>query len=165
MKYARKLFVLLDEAYSHLYGTVPLSERQVTAYIDQYFGFVHQDYVPIVVDEHDQVVAFGITMPSLSRGLQKARGELFPFGWWHILRALRGKNDRADLYLIAVKSEYQGKGVNAILMHSISEVFLRNGIRKIESNPELETNANVQSQWKFYDSRQHKRRRCFIKKM
>ena len=160
--YTKQLFGLLDDEYKHLYGTVPLSEKQIKAYTDQYFGFVTPDFVPMVMDQNNRMVAFGIVMPSLSRALQKSRGNLFPFGFISLLRALK-KNDRADLYLVAVRSEYQGKGVNAILMNKMHFVFNKLGISKVESNPELETNSNVQGQWKYYEKRQHKRRRVFIK--
>jgi GNAT superfamily N-acetyltransferase len=162
LPYAKELFGLWSEAYAQLYGFVPLTEKQVEAYIKQYFGFVTPEFVPLVVNQEGKMVAFGIVMPSLSKALQKAKGQLFPFGFIHLLRALK-KNDRADLYLVAVKAEYQGKGVNAILMNQMHQVFLRLGITKVETNPELETNANVQGQWKYYERRQHKRRRCFIK--
>jgi GNAT superfamily N-acetyltransferase len=162
LPYAGQLFDLLDEAYAHLYGTVPLTRRQVDAYIKQYFGFVTPDFVPVVLDANGRMVAFGITMPSLSLALQRSGGRLFPFGFVHLLKALR-KNDRADLYLVAVRKEYQNKGVNAILMNQMNQVFVRLGVRRVESNPELETNANVQGQWKYYQRRQHKRRRVFIK--
>jgi len=159
---AKELFDLFNEEYKHLYGVVPLSEEQIQAYIKQYFGFVTPDFVPIVLDKDDRMVAFGITLPSLSKALQKANGSLFPFGFIHLLNALK-KNDRADLLLVAVRSEYQGKGVNAILMNRMHRTFNRLGITKVESNPELETNADVQGQWKYYERRQHKRRRIFIK--
>ena len=162
LKYGKELFQLLDDEYKHLYGTVPLTEKQAQAYIDQYFGFVTPDFVPMVVDQNNRMVAFGIVMPSLSLALQKTKGNLFPFGFIHLLRALK-KNDRADLYLVAVRSEYQGKGVNAIMMNKMHAVFNKLGIKKVESNPELETNQNVQGQWKHYEKRQHKRRRIFIK--
>ncbi len=162
LPYAKELFKLLDDEYKHLYGTVPLTEKQIEAYVNQYFGFVTPDFVPMIMDQNNRMVAFGIIMPSLSLALQKAKGQLFPFGFIHLLRALK-KNDRADLYLVAVRSEYQGKGVNAILMNKMHGVFNRLGIKKIESNPELETNQNVQGQWKHYEKRQHKRRRVFIK--
>jgi hypothetical protein len=109
-------------------------------------------------------VAFGITMPSLSRALQKGYGELFPLGWYHLWNALR-KNDRADLYLIAVRSEYQGRGANAIIIDHMHRFFLQRGIKKVETNPELETNAAVQAQWKYFERRQHKRRRCFLRQI
>ena len=162
LPYAQEIFQLLQEAYQKLYGFVPFTERQVDSYVQQYFGFVTPDFVPIVLDQDDRMVAFGIALPSLSRALQKTKGELFPFGFIHLLRALK-KNDRGDLYLVAVKPEYQGKGVNSILMNKMNTVFTKLGITKVESNPELETNANVQGQWKYYEKRQHKRRRVFIK--
>ena len=108
------------------------------------------------------MVAFGVGMPSISKALQKGDGKIFPFGFIHLLKALK-KNDRADLLLIAVKSEYQGKGVNAVLMNTMHRNFNKLGITMVESNPELETNQDVRGQWRFYETRQHKRRRCFIR--
>lgn len=162
LRYAPQLFGLISDEYSHLYGSIPLSEREIERYTNTYFSFVHPDFVPMIVDENDRLVAFGVVIPSLSRALQKSRGALLPFGWWHLLRALR-INDRADLYLIAVAKRYQGQGVNMVLMNRVYQTFISRGINKAESNPELEDNVNVQSQWKFIEKRQHKRRRCFFK--
>ena len=162
LPYTKELFQLLQDEYQHLYGFIPMTERQVKAYIDQYFGFVNPDFVPMVMDQNNRMVAFGIVMPSLSLALQKSQGQLFPIGFIHLMRALK-KNDRADLLLVAVRSEYQGKGVNAMIMNQMHLVFNKLGIMKVESNPELETNQNVQGQWKYYEKRQHKRRRVFIK--
>jgi len=134
----------------------------VDYYTQQYFGFIRPEFVMAVMNEADEMVAFGITMPSLTKAMQKAGGKLFPFGFIHLLRAMK-KNDRADLYLIAVKPEYQGKGVNAVVIDHINKVFIEHGIKKVESNPELEDNHRVQGQWKHFDTRQHKRRRCYIK--
>ena len=162
LKHAKELFQLLEDEYSHLYGTVPLTPRQVDAYIAQYFGFVTPNFVPMVFNEKNEMVAFGVALPSLSRALQKSGGRLFPFGFIFLLNALK-KNDRADLYLVAVRSEYRGSGANAILMNNMYEVFRKLGVKKIETNPELETNHLVQGQWKYFETRQHKRRRVFIK--
>jgi GNAT superfamily N-acetyltransferase len=162
LPYARQLFEMYNEEYRNLYSAVPLSNVQIENAIKQYFGLISPQYVPVVLDETGRMVAFGIIMPSLSRALQRARGRLFPFGFLHILKAMR-RNDRADLYLVAVRGEYQGKGVNAILMDYVHRLFIKNGILKVETNPELEWNANVQGQWKYYQKRQHKRRRAFIK--
>ena len=167
LPYAHELFEVLNDEYEHLYGVVPLTEKQIAYYVKLYFGFISPEFVPVVLDENGRMVGFGITMPSLSKALQKAGGRFFPFGFVYLLHALSKhamrKTGRADLYLVAVRSEYQGKGVNAILMDAINQVYARRGILKAESNPELETNQNVQGQWKYYEKRQHKRRRCFIK--
>lgn len=160
--YAPEVFRVFNETYKNLYGFVPLNERQIEGYTRQYFDFLKPEFVPLVVDGQGKLVAFGITMPSLTRAMQQANGNLYPFGFIHLLRALK-KNDRADLYLIAVMPEYQGKGVNAVLIDQITRVFNQQGIRKAESNPELETNHLVQGQWKHFETRQHKRRRCYIK--
>lgn len=162
LPYARELFKLYNEEYRNLYSAIPLSDAQIESAIKQYFGLISPRFVPVVLDEHGGMVAFGIVMPSLSHALQRSGGHLFPFGFIHLLKALR-RNDRADLYLVAVKGEYQGKGVNAIMMDRIHCLFIELGIQKIETNPELEWNTNVQGQWKYYQKRQHKRRRAFIK--
>lgn len=162
LPYAPKIFGLLNDAYSKLYGFVPLNDKQIADYTKQYFGFIKPDFVPVVLNDHDEVVAFGITMPSLTRALQKANGRLFPFGFIHVLKALQ-KNDRADLYLVAVKPELQGLGLNALLINQVFETFHKAGIKKVESNPELENNTQVQAQWKHFEHRQHKRRRVYIK--
>lgn len=162
LQYADALFDLLDDTYSHLYGTTPLSREQVDAYVKQYFGLIAPDFVPVVVDQHDEVVAFAITLPSLSAALRRSKGRILPFGFIPILRALRS-NERGDFYLVAVRHEYQGKGINAILIARMIEVFNTFGIKTVESNPELEDNLNVRTQWKHFEHRQHKRRRVFIK--
>jgi GNAT superfamily N-acetyltransferase len=164
LPYAHQIFDILDEAYRHLYGVTPLSKDQVQAYIDGYFGLANPDFIPVVLDENNRAVAFGITFPSLSRALQKGGGELFPFGFISIFHDLK-VNDRADLYLVGVREEYKGKGLNAILMDNMIKTFIKYGIKKVESNPELETNQNVQVQWKYFNKRQHKRRRCYIKEL
>jgi len=162
LNYTRELFDLIDSEYSHLYGTVPLSDKQKQAYIDQYFGFVSPDLVPIILDENNRMVAFAIVMPSLSKALQKSKGQIIPFGWFHLLKALK-TNSLGDLYLIAVRSDYRGKGINAAIMHSVNVALNKHGITRVETNANLEDNLNVQAQWKYFEHRQHKRRRCFIK--
>ena len=162
LPYADALFQLINSTYSDLYGVVPLTEKQITYYTKQYFPFIRPDFVSLITDKVGRLVAFGITMPSLSKALQKANGRLFPFGFIHLLRAIK-KNTLGDLYLVAVDKALQGKGVNAILMYEITKAYMKYGIQYAESNPELETNKHVQSIWQYYDVQQHKRRRCFIK--
>ena len=162
LKVAPGIFDVLDEAYRHLYGTVPLSKEQVQFYIDSYFGLAILDFIPVILDENDRVVAFGITFPSFSRALQKSKGNLFPFGFVHFLSAMR-KNERADLYLIGIRDEYLGKGVNSMVMVQIYDAFINHGVKYVEGNPNLEHNTHVQTMWKYFENRQHKRRRCFVK--
>jgi len=160
--YARELFGLIGAEYKHLYGVVPLTEEQVEAYIQQYFGFISPKFVPIILDKDGKMAAFGVVLPSLSRAMQKAKGRMLPFGFMPILRALR-VNDRIDLMLIAISKEYQGKGVNAMLMDRMFKVFLEMGIKYVEANPALESNIAVQAHWKHFERRQHRRRRIYIK--
>lgn len=160
--YARPIFELINEAYAKLYGTFTLTDRQIQAYIDQYLGFVDPRFLKIVVDAADNLVCFAICMPSLSRALQRARGSLLPFGWYHLLRALRNPRT-VDMYLVAVKPEWVNRGVIAFLMTSLAESCIKAGVETNETNPELETNVEVLSIWKDFDRRQHKRRRVFRK--
>jgi len=161
-KFAREIFLLINEAYAKLYGTYVLTDGQIDGYIKQYLGFFDHRFTKIVVDKDDKLVAFGISMPSLSKALQKARGSLFPLGWFYLLRAL--KNPTAiDMYLIAVRPEYKNRGVIAFLMTSLAESCIQAGVKTAETNAELETNHEVQSIWKDFERRQHKRRRAFKK--
>jgi GNAT superfamily N-acetyltransferase len=162
LKVAPQIFEVIDEAYRKLYGTVPLTDAQVQGYINSYFGLANPEYIPIVMDENNRVVAFGITFPSFSKALQKSHGDLFPFGFIHFLRAMQ-KNDRADLYLIGIRDEYRSRGVNALVMNQVYTTFLKHGIKYVESNPNLELNLDVQAMWKYFQTRQHKRRRCYVK--
>ncbi|MBL0337499.1 MAG: putative zinc-binding protein [Chitinophagaceae bacterium] len=160
--YGRDIFKLINAAYAGLYGMVPLNDKQIDYNIKKYLSFIKPDFISLVLDKENRLAAFGITMPSLSKALQKTGGKLYPFGFLHILKAFR-KNNLADLCLVAVRPDLQGKGLNAILMQQLTASYLKNGIEFAESNPELETNEKVQSLWEYYDATQHKRRRCYIK--
>lgn len=164
LPYANEIFYVLNDAYKDLYGFIELSDKQIQMYVKQYFGFIRPEFVPVVLDSAGKVAAFGIAMPSLSRAFQRCNGRLFPFGFLHVLRAIR-QNQKADLYLTAVRPDMQNKGVNAILIHEMNKTFIKNGIENVETNRELEGNFKVQAQWKFYESRQHKRRRCYKKEL
>ena len=161
---AKEIFYVLNAAYKDLYGFVELSEKQIDLYIKQYFGFVVPEYVPMVVDSDDKLAAFGIAMPSVSKALQKAKGRLFPLGFYHLLKAIK-KNDSADLYLTAVRPDMQDKGLNAIIIHEINKAFLHNGVKYVETNRELDDNEKIKAQWRYYPSRQHKRRRSYVKNL
>ncbi|MGQ1786640.1 MULTISPECIES: GNAT family N-acetyltransferase [unclassified Saccharicrinis] len=162
LPYASDLFQLIEDSHQHLYGVVPLTKKQIQKYIEQYYDIIIPEFLPVVMDRNNRVIAFGFAIPFIGKALQKAKGKLYPLGFMYLFKALK-KNDRAELCLIAVKPEYQRKGVNAILIHNMVQVFNSKGILKVESNPELESNKLVQGQWKYFDKRQHKRRRCYIK--
>ncbi|HVM86959.1 MAG TPA: hypothetical protein VMT76_02145 [Puia sp.] len=162
LPYAPQIFKLINEAYSHLHGVVELSGKQIDYYTKQYFSFIRTDFVTLVADKKGELAAFGITMPSLSHALQKCKGSLLPFGFVHLLKSLR-KNTLADLYLVAVRNDMQSKGVNAMLITEVAKAYIKAGVRFAESNPELETNTQIQSFWKHFNAVNHKRRRCFIK--
>lgn len=162
-EYGVALFELINEAYDKLYGYSPLSPKQIQYYINMYLSILNLELVTVVTDADDKIVAIGISIQSFSKALQKCRGRIFPFGWVHLLPVLLGKSDAVDLLLIAVKPEYQSKGVNALLFADLIPYYIKNGYRHAESNPELESNAKVQNQWGSFEARQHRRRRTFRK--
>jgi GNAT superfamily N-acetyltransferase len=164
LPYAHEIFQIINEAYSGLYGVVPLSEKQIASYTKQYFSFINTDYVRLILNTNNEVVAFGICAPSLAKSMKKAGGRILPFGFIHILRSLK-RNDALDLYLVAVKPELQAKGINALLMTEVTKMCIRNSIVRAETGPELESNDKIQALWKHYETRQHKKRRCYIKKV
>lgn len=159
-----KVFHLVNTAYSGLYGTVPLDERQIKRYASKFIPLINPDLACFVADEQDKLVAFGVSAPSMAEAMKKSRGRLFPTGFIGILKALR-VNDTLDLFLIAVTPEYQNKAVNAILLNHVLKGCHKMGITRAETGPQLETNHKVQSQWNFFKTEQHKRRRCFVKKL
>ena len=161
LPYARQIFELINQTYENFYGFVPLTEKQIEFYVKQYFPFVDPDYLKVLLDGQNKIAGFVIGMPSLSRALQRARGRLFPFGFIHLWRALKHPK-YVDLYLGAIRPDLQGKGADALLMTELAKSCIKNQIISAESNIELEDNVRVQSHWKYFDSRQHKRRRCFI---
>ena len=157
------MFHLINEAYDSLYEYSHLTEKQIDYYIDIYLSLINFDLLSAIVDKDDKLVGIGISMPSLSRALQKSGGKLFPFGWYHLLRALKCKTDRVDLLLVAVKPEYLNKGVNALLFQDLIPYYIKYGFKYAESNLELETNNKVQGQWDYFKNRQHRRRRAYRK--
>jgi len=159
---AEELFHLLDEAFEEIYGAVPLTERQIHYFIKKYFSFVDKDLIQAVVNQKDEMVGFMIAMPNFSRAFQKARGSLFPLGWWHLLRAMK-KNDVLDFYLAGIKKNYRGQGVDLLMVVEMAHKAIAKGFHYTESNQELESNTKIQAQWKYFNPVQHKRKRIFKK--
>ena len=154
--YGQKIFQLMNEAYTPLYGFAPLSEGQIELYIKMYLPVIDLRMVTLILDSDDNLVGVGISMPSLSR--------FFPFGWYHVLKALFIRHAPVlDLLLVAIKPEYQNKGVNALLFSDLIPVYQQMGFKYAESNPELEQNGKVQAQWEYFDTELHRRRRAYIK--
>lgn len=162
--YGQRIFDLINEAYAPLYGYSKMTQRQIDQYIKMYLPLIDLRMVSLVEDAEENLVAVGISMPSLSKALQKAKGRMLPFGWFHLLKALFIKKPKVlDLLLVGVKPEYQSKGVNALLFYDLVPVYQQMGFEYGESNPELELNKKVQAQWTAFESVQHKRRRAFKK--
>ena len=154
------MFKLLDDTYKHLSTYTPITQEQIKHYKEKYFKFIDKDYIVCIKDKYGSLISFAITMPSYSKALQKAKGKLFPFGWWHLLNAGK-KNDRANFYLIGIHPQYQKRGITAIIFKEIYETFKKKGVKFLETNPELEENASIQALWQDYHPTNHKRRRTY----
>lgn len=164
--YGQAIFELMNEAYSPLYGFSSLSQRQIQQYIKMYLPIVDLRMITLITDDNDKLVGVGISMPSLSIALQKAKGKIFPLGWYYLAKALFIKKPKIlDLLLVAIKPEYQNKGVNALLFSDLIPIYQKLGFEYAESNPELELNGKVQAQWEYFHTEMNKRRRAFIKKI
>ncbi len=162
--YGQKIFDLINEAYAPLYGYSKMTQGQIDQYVKMYLPMLDLRMVTLVEDAEKNLVAVGISMASMSEALQKAKGKLLPFGWYHLLKALFVKHSKTlDLLLVAVKPEYQSKGVNALLFYDLVPIYQKMGFKYGESNPELEDNKKVQAQWSAFESELHKRRRAFRK--
>lgn len=161
--YITKIFDLYNIAYENLYGTVKLSYKQIMKYYDEFILLINPKFAKLIVDENNQLVGFGLAMPTLNKAVRGNGGRLFPFGWYRLLRAPYAKSKVLDLYMIGVLPHMQNKGLTAILMNSMATTARDNGFELAETGPELENNHQVQALWKHYETRQHKRRRCWIK--
>ena len=160
--YIEKFFRLVNQCYAHLYGVVELNEDQIRKYANKFIPLINPDYITLVVDEHDDLVAFGACAPSVAAAMQKSRGRLFPTGWIGVLKAFN-KNNALDMFLTAVRPDLQNTGLNAVVIDHIMVNANKNGIEYAETGPQLETNTKVLSQWKQLNLTPHKRRRCYIK--
>lgn len=162
--YVQDIFDLLNNAYNKLYGYTPLTPEMQQYYYNEYFSLLNFDYVCICVDRDNKLAGFGLAFPSIAPALKKSDGRLFPFGWARVLHDLK-HSDFLELALIAVRSDLIGKGVNAVLLNHVNQNVLKNGIDYVETGPQLETNMEIQKQWRKLctEIEQHKRRRCFAK--
>lgn len=161
-KYRDGFFECLDECYSKLYGTVPITKEAQNELVDAFKLFVNKEFAVFICDENERVVGFGLCFPSLTKALRYSKGKLTPKTLIKLLKAVKTP-DTIDLGLVAVLPEYQRKAVNAILLEKIIENLESGKVLKCETNLNLETNTAVQAQWKYFSSRQHKRRRSYIK--
>ena len=163
-RYGREIFDVINAAFAPLFGYSELSDRQKDQYVKMYLGIVDPKLVSTIADKDGNLIGTGICMPSLSEALQKCKGKLFPLGWYHILKALKWKHaNHLEMLLIAVRPEWQSKGVNALFFKDLLPYFISEGYDWCETSVELEVNAKVQTQWKFFEGRIHKRRRCWKK--
>lgn len=165
--YGKKIFDVVNETFKDLYGYSKLTDRQIEQYVKMYLPMADLDLITIIEDRNTpdhKVVGVGISIPSLARALQKCGGKLFPFGWWHILRALKfHKTEVVDLLLVGVLPEYRQKGANALLFYDLIPHYQRLGFKWGEAHVEMETNMKVQGQWQYLNREIHKRRRCYKK--
>ena len=160
--YVNEMFGLLNKTYDKLSTFVPIQQYQIDHYKEKYIKYIHPDFIKCVQDKDGKLVAFAITMPSFNEALKKANGSLFPFGFYHLLKA-KNRNDTAAFYLIGIDPEYQNKGVTAVIFQKMQELFNKRGITQVETNPELEENKAIQQLWKNYEHVLHKRRRTYRK--
>ncbi|MDR1896753.1 MAG: hypothetical protein LBR10_08185 [Prevotellaceae bacterium] len=162
LPYGRKFFHTLNQTFVDLYGFVELTDKEIDRYVKMYLTFIQPPFVCLVFDDKDNIVAFGVSMPSLSRAFQKAKGRLFPFGFIHIFRALK-KYDEIDLYLNGVHPDWQKKGVASIYYAELNKSFIRYNVKVAVSNQQLESNINAISMWHNYENEPYIRRRCYKK--
>lgn len=164
--YGRKFFKLINETYYKLYGFSLLSDKQIDAYTKLYLGLLDTRMVSFIENEKGELVAAGVTMPDLTAALQKCGGKLFPFGWFHLLKAIFWKPcDTLDMLLVGVREDYRGKGLNAVLVTDLYPRLKAMGFKYAETTAELETNDSIQAMWKYFEREQHKRRRVYAKKI
>lgn len=162
--YGKKVFHLLNKAYTPLFGYTELSDRQIDLYINRYLPFIDKQLLPVIENDAGEIVGVAITMGSFSHALQKSKGKLFPFGWYHLLRAIKWKKeDKVEMMLIGIHPDYQGLGVNAMIFNDLIPIYNKNHFKWAETGPQLETNVRELNQWQPLNPTLTKRRRCYKK--
>jgi GNAT superfamily N-acetyltransferase len=162
--YGHRIFDLLNEAYKPIFGFSELSPAQMYVFLNKYLRLIDKQMIPVVVNEKQEVVGVAVTMGCLSKAMQKAKGRLWPFGWWHLLKALKWRpDDNAEMLLVAVRPDYQGLGVNALFFDDLIPVYNKLGFKWAETGPQLEDNVRELTQWKPLKPEYVKRRRCYKK--
>ena len=161
-RYGMEIFHMYNEAFAPLHGFSPLTDRQIDAYLKTYVPILDKDFVAVAVNADDKPVGFLFCVPSLSKAVKKANGRLFPFGFIHILRALK-KNDTLEALIMGVTPEYQQCGVPVLLFKYLHENCIKRGIETIIMNPQLEENYKVQSLFGDYKTEPFMRRRAYKK--
>ena len=165
-KYGHKLFDLINQTYCVLYGYSLLSPKQIDQYVDVYLGLVDMKMLTFIEDAEGNLIAAGVTIPSMAEALQKCNGEILPFGWWHLLKSMYWKKpDTLDMLLIGVRPDWQNKGINALLFVDLFQTYKKMGFKYAETNANLETNAKVQAMWTPFEREQHKKRWVFGKEI
>ncbi len=164
--YGKKVFDLLNTAYEPLFGYTKLADRQIEDFLKRYVPILNLEMLSVVENEANELIGVAITMPSLSHALRKSKGRLFPWGWFHLLRALKWKmEDKAEMFLVAVRPDYQGLGVNALFFDDLIPIYNKFGFKCAETGPQLEDNVKELSQWKPMNPVFTKRRRCYRKRL
>ena len=164
--YGQKIFKLINETYCVLYGYSLLSEKQIDQYVNMYLSLVDMDMLTFVENAEGELIATGLSIPSLAVALQKCNGEIFPFGWWYLLKAMfLKKPDTLDLLLIGVRPDYQNKGINSLMIYDLVDRYRKKGFKYAETNAMLETNEKIQAMWTPFEKEQHKRRWVFGKEI
>ena len=164
--YGRKVFKLLNEAYMPIFGFSELSDEQMDNFLNRYLKLIDSQLMPFIVNDKDELVGAAITMGSLTQAMRKANGRLWPFGWYHLLKALRWKReDNAEMLLVAVRPDYQGLGVNAMFFDDLIPIYNKYGFKWAETGPQLEDNVRELTQWKPLNPEYVKRRRCYCKRL
>lgn len=162
--YGQKLFALINQTYCVLYGYSLLSEKQIDQFVGVYLSLIDARMLTFIEDEKGDLIGAGISMPSLAKALQKCNGELFPFGWWYLLKSMFWKKpDSLDLLLIGVRPDYQKRGVPTMLFTDLIKTYNKLGFRYAETNACLESNTKVRALWEPFENEQHKKRWIFGK--
>lgn len=163
MQYGRPLFKLVNESFNDLFSFVPLNDEMIDFYVAKFLPIVKASFVKLIFDREDQLVGFIVPVPSLSKAMQKAKGRLYPFGWYHLMKAYKN-NDVIDLMLAGIDPKLQGMGYVSLLMLETQKSLIEVGAKYAETTGMIETNAKAIQHWKNFEHIQHKRKRCFIKR-
>ena len=164
-RYVESIFELFNVCYADLDGFTDLTPRFRDEVVKSIKLVLDKKFISILVDPEDNLVGVGVAVRGLGEALNKSGGKFLPFGWVHFLKALSSRNRTLELFFIAVRPDYQSRGLTSIMMDKIMQSIRKEKIEIIETNCTLEDNHPINNLWDNYPHIKHKRRKCFVKKI
>lgn len=160
--FIRPVLNLLNETYSEIYAFSPLDEKEMDDITRRYFQILNPRFIKVILNKNNEVIAFIIGMPDISKGIQSCRGHIFPFGFLKILYHQK-RTEQLDLLLGGIRKDCQNMGIDAVMGVKMIEEAKKAGLKYIDSHLVLESNVKMRAELERMNGKVYKRYRIFKK--